>query len=243
MCPYYGGPAVSAPILSCEGGDQEETGELSKAALMTRILVVDDHEVVREGLKQIISRSRDMVVADEAGNGAEALEKVQRKNYDVVVLDISMPDRSGLDVLKEIKSQKPELAVLMLTVHPEGQYAVRTLRAGASGYLTKKSVSKELVEAIRKVSSGGRYITASLAERLAFGLGSDSEKPLHETLSDREYEVMCKLASGKTVKEIAEELSLSPLTVSTHRSRIMEKMGMKNNVELALYAIRNELID
>lgn len=210
---------------------------------MTRILIVDDHAVVREGLKEIVSRTRDMVVADEAANGAEALEKVLKKNYDVVVLDISMPDKSGLDVLKEIKNRKPKLAVLMLTVHPEGQYAVRSLRAGASGYLTKKSAPGELVEAIRKVSSGGRYVTSSLAETWAFGLAADSEKPPHETLSDREYEVMCKLASGKTAKEIAEEMFLSPITISTYRSRIMEKMGMKNNVELALYAIRNELID
>ncbi len=210
---------------------------------MTKVLIVDDHAVVREGLKQIISRTPDITVADEATNGAEALEKVLKKRYDVVVLDISMPDRSGLDVLKEIKTHKPELAVLMLTVHPEEQYAVRTLRAGASGYLTKKSAPKELVDAIRQVSTGGRYITSSLAEKWAFALGNDSEKPPHEALSDREYQVMCMIASGKTHKEMAQEMFLSPKTISTYRSRILLKMGMKTDADLARYAARHGLIE
>jgi DNA-binding NarL/FixJ family response regulator len=154
-----------------------------------------------------------------------------------------MPGRSGLDILKEIKIQKPKLSVLVLSIHPEEQIAVRALKSGASGYLTKSGAPDELIEAIRKVSSGGEYITSSLAERLAFHLRTDSDKPLHETLSDREYEVMCKIASGKTVKEIAKEMSLSPITIGTYRSRIMEKMMMKNNVELATYAIKHGLIE
>lgn len=210
---------------------------------MIKILIADDHAIVREGLKQIIRETSDIVVADEASNGQEVLEKVWKNDYDVVLLDISMPGRSGLDILKQLKSQKPELPVLILTVHPEEQYAVRVLRAGASGYLTKESAPDELIKAIRKVSMGRKYVSSTLAEKLATEVDIISEKPLHQALSDREYEVMCMIASGKTVKEIAEELCLSIKTISTYRSRILEKMKMKSNAELIHYAIQNRLVD
>jgi len=207
-----------------------------------RLLIGDDHAVVRKGMKQILAETRDIVVADEAGNGREVLEKVQKDDFDMVLLDISMPGRDGLEVLKELKSLRPKLPVLMLSMYPEEQYAVRSLRSGASGYLTKDSAPDELISAIRKVSSGGKYVSASLAEKLAHKLGADVEKPLHEALSDREYQVMCMIASGKTVKEIGEELSLSVKTVSTYRSRILNKMRLKGNAELTRYAIDNKLV-
>jgi len=207
-----------------------------------RLLIGDDHAVVRKGMKQILAETKDIVVADEAGNGREVLEKVQKTDFDMVLLDISMPGRDGLEVLKELKSLRPKLPVLMLSMYPEEQYAVRSLRSGASGYLTKDSAPDELISAIRKVSSGGKYVSASLAEKLAHKLGADVEKPLHETLSDREYQVMCMIASGKAVKEIGEELSLSVKTVSTYRSRILIKMRLKGNAELTRYAIDNRLV-
>jgi len=210
---------------------------------MLKIFIADDHAVVRRGLRQILAETCDMAVTGEATSGLEVLDKVMGDEYDVVVLDISMPGRSGLDTLKQLKSQKPKLPVLILSMHPEEQYAVRVLRAGASGYLTKESAPDELVEAIRKVSHGGRYITSSLADKLVFDLSRKTEKPLHETLSDREYQVLCLIASGKTAKQIAEELCLSVKTVSTYRARILEKMGMKSNAELTHYAIRNRLVD
>jgi DNA-binding NarL/FixJ family response regulator len=184
-----------------------------------------------------------MRVADEASNGQEVLAKVLKKDIDVVLLDISMPGRSGLDILKELKSQWPKLAVLVLSIHPEEQYAVQVLKAGAAGYLTKKSAPDELVTALRKVSAGGKYVSSSLAEKLASDLETGIDKPPHETLSAREYEVMRKIASGKTGTEIARELFLSPKTISTYRARILEKMGIKNNAELIRYAIKNRLVD
>jgi len=210
---------------------------------MIKILIADDHPVVRKGLKDIIEETPDMVVGGEARNGQEVLENVRKSDYDVVLLDISMPGRSGLEILKELKSEKPELSVLILSVHPEEQYAVRVLKAGASGYLTKESAPDELIAAIRKASIGRKYISSSLAEKLAFDLEIDAEKPLHETLSDREYEVMCMIASGKTISEIAEELFLSVKTISTYRSRILEKMRMKSNAELTHYALKNRLVE
>ena len=210
---------------------------------MIKIFIADDHAIVRKGLKQIVGDTSDMVIAGEAGNGHEALDKVLKNDYDVIVLDISMPGINGLDVLKQIKSQKPKLPILALTMHPEEQYAVRVLRAGASGYLTKESASDELITAIKRVSTGRKYVSSSLAEKLAFGLEIDSEKPLHENLSDREYQVICMIASGKTVKEIAGELFLSAKTVSTYRTRILEKMNMKNNAELTHYAIKQGLVE
>ena len=210
---------------------------------MIKILIVDDHAIVREGLKQILAETPDMDVADEACNGREAFEKVWESEYDVVVLDISMPGASGLEVLKQIRGVRPQLPVLILSIHPEGQYAVRALRAGASGYLTKESAPDELIEAVRKVSRGGKYISPALAERLAFDLEAGAYKPLHESLSDREYQVLCLIASGKRVKDVGEELCLSVKTISTYRSRILEKMKMKNNAELTYYAIKHELVE
>jgi DNA-binding NarL/FixJ family response regulator len=209
---------------------------------MIRILVADDHAVVRQGVIQILAEVRDMLVKDEAQNSAEALDKVLKYEYDVVLLDISMPGRSGLEVLEDIKSQRPKLAVLILSMHPEEQYAVRALRAGASGYLTKASAPQELIGAIRKVAQGGKYVTASLAEKLADELDVDIKKLPHERLSNREDQVMMMLAGGKSVSDIAEELCLSVKTISTYRTRILSKMGMKKNAELTLYAVQNKLI-
>ncbi|MEE9120417.1 MAG: response regulator transcription factor [Syntrophobacteria bacterium] len=210
---------------------------------MIEILIADDHAIVREGLKQIVADTSDMIVIDEASDGHEVLALLSKNNYDVVVLDMAMPGLTGLDVLKQIKRETPKLPVLILSVHPEEQYAVRALKAGASGYLTKESAPDELITAIRKVSMGGKYITSFLAEKLAFELEVDTEKPPHKTLSDREFQVMCMIAKGRTIKNIAEELFLSPKTVSTYRSRILEKMKMKSNEELTHYAINNHLID
>ncbi len=210
---------------------------------MIKILIADDHPIVRKGLREIIEEISDMKVADEAGNGQEVLAKALKKDLDVVLLDISMPGRSGLDILKELKSQLPKLAVLVLSIHPEEQYAVRAMKAGAAGYLTKNSAPDELVTALRKVSAGGKYVSSSLAEKLAVALETGIEKPPHENLSAREYEVMRKIASGKTGAEIAKELFLSPKTISTYRARILEKMAMKNNAELIRYAIKNRLVD
>jgi len=210
---------------------------------MIKLIIADDHPIVREGLKQIIADSPHFTVSDEAGNGAELLDKVRKEDFDVIILDLKMPGMDGLDVLKQLKIEKPRIPVIILTVHPEAQYALRILRAGASGYLTKESVSDELITAIKKVYRGGKYISPSLAEKIAFALDTDSEKMLHETLSDREYQVMYMIASGKTVTEIAEELSLSVKTISTYRARILEKMNMKTNAELTRYAFQNSLID
>ncbi|UCF15365.1 MAG: response regulator transcription factor [Phycisphaerales bacterium] len=210
---------------------------------MLKILVADDHTIVREGLKQILGEVPEMIVAGEASDGLEALRKVRQDHYDLVLLDIAMPGIGGLDVLKHLKSEKPDLPVLMLSMYPEEQYAVRTLKAGASGYLTKESASDELIAAIRKVSSGGKYVTSSLAEKLASCLDTYSERPVHEKLSDREYQVVRMIASGKTVTEIAEELSLSVKTISTNRSRALTKMGMKTNAELTYYAIKHGLVE
>lgn len=208
---------------------------------MIKILIADDHAIVRRGLRQILAETHDMIVAGEAHDGQELIDKVRAERWDVVILDISMPGRGGLDILKQLKSEHPKLPVLMLTMHPEDQYAVRVLRAGASGYLTKESAPDHLVEAIRKVARGGKYISAHLAETLAFNLES-IERPLHELLSDREFQVMRMIASGKTVREIGEELSLSVKTISTYRARILEKMRMKNNAEITHYMIRKELV-
>lgn len=210
---------------------------------MIRVLIADDHAIVREGLKQIVAESSDMIVADEAGDGKEALKKALEGDFDVVVLDITMPGINGLDALKQIRSQKPKLPILVLSMHPEEQYAVRVLRAGASGYLTKESAPEELITSIRRVSKGMKYISPSLAERLVSELENDHHGPLHETLSDREYQVMCMIASGRSPTDIAEELSLSIKTISTYRGRILEKMGMKNTAEIIRYAMEHELTE
>ena len=210
---------------------------------MIRILTADDHAIVREGLKQILADSPNMQVVDEAESGEGTLEKIRTNDYDVVVLDISMPGKSGLEVLKEIKAVRPSLPILILTIHPEEQYAVRVLRAGASGYLTKESAPDELVNAIERVSSGKKYITPATAERLVNELGSSTEKPSHNLLSDREFEVMRMLALGRSVKQIAEKLEVSPKTISTYKYRIFEKMDLRSSAELARYAIENGLLD
>jgi DNA-binding NarL/FixJ family response regulator len=207
-----------------------------------RILVADDHAVVRAGIKQLVADYPGITVAGEARSGQEVLDNVSKNQYDVVLLDISMPGITGLDILKELKSRKPSLPVLMLTIHPEEQYAVRAFRAGASGYLTKGCTPDELIGALDRVSCGGKYVSSSLAERMAFNLGTDIDRLPHESLSDREYQVMCMLASGKKVKEIATELILSIKTVATYRSRILSKMKFRNTVELTRYAILNDLL-
>ena len=210
---------------------------------MSKVLIADDHTLVRKGLRQILLESGAVKVADEAKDGKETIAKVSANPYDVVLLDISFPGRSGIEVLKQVKSIRPKLPVLILSMHPEEQYAVRALRAGAAGYLTKESAPDELLEAIQKVARGGKYITASLADKLAEEIGEPSEELPHERLSDREYQVMCMIASGKTVKEIGRELNLSVKTISTHRARILQKMNMKNSAQLTHYAIKYKLVD
>ncbi|HEU19262.1 MAG TPA: response regulator transcription factor [Deltaproteobacteria bacterium] len=207
-----------------------------------KILIADDHPIVREGFKQVLSETTDMLVADEAGNGQEVLNLIRNNKYDVILLDISMPGRSGLEILKELRNEYPKLPVLIVSIYPEEQYAVRAFRAGASGYLTKASAPHELIAAIRKISKGGRYISSSLAEKLTYYLDIDAAKPPHELLSDREYQVMLLIASGKTVTEIGRELCLSVKTISTYRTHILEKMKMKNNAEITLYAVQNQLV-
>ncbi len=210
---------------------------------MLRILIADDHAIVREGLKRIVAEEPDLTVAGEARNAAEALELVRRHPWDVVILDITLPGRSGLEVLGEIRRERPRLPVLVLSMHPEDQFAVRVLKAGAAGYVTKTSAPQELLAAIRKVASGGKYISPTLADMLATSVATGSDRPPHESLSDREYEVLRGIAAGKTVSEIARQMSLSVKTISTYRARLLQKMHMKNNAELTHYAIVNRLIE
>ena len=209
---------------------------------MVRVLIADDHAVVREGLKRIVAQNADMTVVGEAGTGHEVLGFVRARECDLVLLDLSMPGKDGLETLKELKLVRPELPVLVLSVYPEDQYAVRLLRAGASGYLTKDSAPEELVAAIRKVSRHGRYVSASLAERLASLIESPDDRAPHERLSDREYRVMVLMASGKTATQVADDLCLSVKTVSTYRARALRKLGMKTNAEFAFYAMRQGLL-
>jgi len=211
---------------------------------MIEILIVDDHSIVREGLKQLVADESDMVFAGEAGTAVDALRLIREQSCDVIVLDITMPGgKSGLDLLPEIRSLRPTAKVLILSMHAEEQFAIRALKSGASGYITKQSASNELVRAIRKVQSGGKYISQSIAEQLAFFVGDDGNKPLHERLSDREFQVLRLLAVGKNMREIGGELFISEKTVGTYRLRIMEKMNMSRNAELVRYAVQNKLIE
>jgi two-component system invasion response regulator UvrY len=208
---------------------------------VTRILIADDHRLVRKGIAQIIEESPGMEVAGEAGDGQEALDFVRAKTLDVVILDIAMPVRGGLDVLREMKAAKPDLKIIVLSMYPEEQYAIRSFRDGASAYLTKGSAPEELIQAIRTVAAGKRYITPSVADKLATFVEGGTEHPLHEDLSHRELQVLVRIASGKEVKEVAAELHLSVKTVSTYRSRILAKMGMSTNAQLIRYAIQHSL--
>lgn len=209
---------------------------------MIKVFVADDHAIVRQGLKQIVADIDNIEVVGEAGSGRETLDLLSKQDCDIVLLDITMPDKSGIDILKDLKKLKPELKVLMLTMHPEEQYAIRALRAGAYGYLTKESVPAELVSAIRKVASGSRYISEALAVKLADLLFRPAEEPLHQILSDREFQIMLMIASGKKLSEIANTLLLARTTISTYRHRILGKMKMSSSAEIARYAIENRLL-
>lgn len=209
---------------------------------MIRVLIADDHAVVRRGLAQILGEAPDMAVAGEVSTGRQVLQSVREDDYDVLVLDMAMPDGGGLEVLIQLRGLKPGLPVLILSVYSERQYAVRTLRAGAAGYLTKESAPDELLAAIRKVAQGGKYVSRSLAERLAAMMEAEPAREAHETLSDREYQVMCMLAAGKTVTEVARDLSLSVKTVSTYRTRVLEKLDLKNTAQIVRYALERGLV-
>lgn len=208
-----------------------------------RVLIADDHAIVRQGLRQILSDTADLTVAGEAENGVQAVQLVRSGEWDVVLMDVSMPDRNGIDALKIIKKEFPRLPVLILSMYPEEQYAIRALKAGAAGYLTKQSAPELLVTAIRQVASGKKYVSPSLAEELANAIGEDSERPPHEKLSDREYQTLCMIASGKTPTEIAEALNLSVKTVSVYRAGLLEKMNLRNNAELTHYGLKHGLAE
>ena len=210
---------------------------------MIRVLLADDHTILREGLKQILAECGDMAVGGEADNGHDALKKVRTEDWGVVVLDMSMPGRSGLELIKLIRDEKPGLPVLILSMHKEDQYAVRTLRAGASGYLSKDSASAQLVSAIRKVAGGGIFLSPEMAEKLAFSLRPQSDALPHTLLSDREHQIFMLLLQGGSISEIAEELNLSVKTVSTHKTHIMQKMEVDSMASLVKYGIRHDLID
>ena len=210
---------------------------------MISILITDDHSIMRDGLKKILNEQPDMKVVGEASNYHETLNAVEKLSPDIAILDISMPGRNGLDVLKDLKTMHPALKVLILSMHPEERFALRAIKAGAYGYVTKENAAEELVNAIRKLSYGQKYISPMLAEQLADHFGSDLNKMPHELLSDREYEVLRKIAEGSSIKEIADALSLSPATVATYRARVLEKMQLKSNVEITSYVYRNNLID
>jgi DNA-binding NarL/FixJ family response regulator len=207
-----------------------------------RILLCDDHPILREGLKKILLQQADITVVEEAGSGAEMLEKCAAARFDVIILDITLPDMNGLDALKNLQARGSRAGVLVLSMHPEEQYATRALKAGASGYLQKESAPAELVTAVRRIARGGKYVTASLAEKLAFELQGADKEP-HQLLSDREYQVLCLLASGRGIKEIALELGLSAPTVATYRSRVMTKLDLSSTVDLVRYALAHKLVD
>lgn len=210
---------------------------------MIKILIVDDHFLIREGFKNIISNEMDMSIAGEAENAAEALKLIRETEFDVLALDISMPDRTGLDLLKDIQKLKPDAKILILSMHPEDRFALRAIKSGAHGYITKESAPQEMVKAIRKVMEGRKYISETLGEKLAAEYTVESTKQPHESLSDREFQVLCKIGEGKTVTQIAEELSLSISTVNTYRIRILEKLNVNSNASLIHYVVRNNLVE
>ncbi|MFH1213441.1 MAG: response regulator transcription factor [Candidatus Neomarinimicrobiota bacterium] len=209
---------------------------------MINLLIVDDHPLIRQGLRQTFLDTGDIRVTAEANDGLEAIAKVEHNHFDAVILDISLPGRSGLDTLKQIKCLSPGLPVLILSIYPENQYAIRVLKAGADGYLTKESPPEELIRAIRKITNGGKHISATLAEKLAVRLEENNQTATHENLSDREFQTLLAIANGKTVKEIADDLNLSVKTISTYRTRILQKMRLKNNAEIICYAVRLGLV-
>lgn len=210
---------------------------------MIRVLIADDHTLMREGLKQILAGSGDMMVAGEAGNGLQVMAMLRSDEWDILLLDMSMPGRSGVELIKEIKSEKPRLPILVLSMHKEDEYAVRTIRAGAAGYLCKDSASQLLLDAIRKVTAGGRFISPEIASDLAFGLIMQDDRPPHTLLSDREFQIFRLIAAGGGSTEIAQGLNLSVKTVSTHKTRILQKMQMSNATELIRYALKHSLIE
>jgi len=208
-----------------------------------RILIADDHPIFRAGLKESLAKESDVDFVGEADNGHKALDLARKQRWDVVVLDITMPGKEGLEVLKELRRERPKLPVLVLSAHPEDQLALRLLKAGAAGYLTKDKAPEVLLDAVRKVLRGGKYVSESLAEKAVFQLASEATESFHETLSDREFQVMQMIASGKTIKEIGKELFLSVRTVSTYRARLLEKLNLKTNAQLIRYALQNKLVD
>ena len=209
---------------------------------MIKVLIADDHDIVREGVKQIVSETNDIVVGGEARSGAEALERVRAGGCDLVILDLNLPDRSGLEVLSQIRSMAPHIPVLVFSMHQQASYATRVLKAGAAGYVSKDSARAHLVTAIRKVAAGERYLTPELAESLAFGVLDATDSKRHERLSDREFQVLCLIAAGKPPRDIGAELNVSVKTVATHRARLLAKMGLKNNAEVVAYAIEHDLL-
>ena len=210
---------------------------------MISVMIADDHAIVRQGLKQILSETDDIKVAGEAETGFQAIKIARQQDFDVMLLDISLPDRNGIEILKQIKKDRPSLAVLMLSMHNEHEFAIRALKAGASGYLNKQSAPAQLVVAIRQVAAGDKYVSPVVAQELANIINTDVDKPLHTTLSDREYQTLCFIAAGKTLSEISAEMFLSPKTVSVYRARLLEKLKLTNNSELIRYAIKNRLVD
>jgi DNA-binding NarL/FixJ family response regulator len=230
----YGKGKVSLPEAACGGEGQ--------GVCMVKVLIADDHPIVRTGLKQILAEEPGIQIVGEAANSGEVLDFLWKHECDLVLLDIGMPGRSGIEIIGEVKGIRANISVLILSIYPEEQYAIRALRAGASGYLTKASAPVELIQAVFKVSNGGKYVSQNLAEILASEIDEHSSKKPHQHLSDREYQVMLLLASGKTVTEAAKELHLSVKTISTYRASILEKMSMKNNAQLTFYAVENDLI-
>lgn len=210
---------------------------------MINVMIADDHAIVRQGLKQILSETDDINVTREAETGFQAIKIARQQDFDVMLLDISLPDRNGIDILKQIKKDRPNLAVLMLSMHNEHEFAIRALKAGAAGYLNKQSAPAQLVVAIRQVAAGDKYVSPAVAQELANSINTDADKPLYTTLSDREYQTLCFIAEGKTLSEISAEMFLSPKTVSVYRARLLEKLSLNNNSELIRYAIKNKLVD